>query len=65
MKQFKDRPLIIEALRESKELIEVNEDGTSIRRKAPVNSTRNYNEYSLYVVILSFLKQSDYMGGGV
>jgi len=36
MQRFKPLETIVEALRGSKELLEVSEDGTSVRRKVPL-----------------------------
>ncbi|KAK9696067.1 hypothetical protein K7432_012660 [Basidiobolus ranarum] len=38
MRQFTDKDLIVEALKESPELLEVNEDGTMVRRSKPIEN---------------------------
>jgi hypothetical protein len=50
MRDFKDSDLIVEALRESKDLLEVSEDGLKVRRKAPVGRTDDYHNRSIYAV---------------
>jgi lupus La protein len=58
MQRFKSPEAVVAALRQSKELLEVNEDGTAVRRKIPLvkPSDQDYqemNERSIYMV--SFL----------
>lgn len=62
MQRFKPLEAIVEALRHSKELLEVSEDGTAVRRKIPLVKPTNeefqeLNNRIVYAVIysLSFL----------
>ncbi|KAF9124978.1 hypothetical protein BG015_004994, partial [Linnemannia schmuckeri] len=48
MRDFKDNALIVEALRESKSLLEVSEDGLKVRRKVPVGPIDDYHNRSIY-----------------
>ncbi|KAF9310811.1 hypothetical protein BGZ91_006994, partial [Linnemannia elongata] len=48
MRDFKDSALIVEALRESKTLLEVSEDGLKVRRKVPIGPIDDYHNRSIY-----------------
>lgn len=52
MRDFKDSALIVEALRESKTLLEVSEDGLKVRRKVPIGPIDDYHNRSIYAVSL-------------
>jgi lupus La protein len=56
MQRFKPLKAIVEALRQSKELLEVSEDGTAVRRKAPLvrpttEKFQELNNRTVYAVI--------------
>lgn len=55
MRQFTNIPLIVEALRESPELLEVNEQGTMVRRKKPLVDKKDTQYRSIYAVSSSLL----------
>ncbi|RUS17866.1 hypothetical protein BC937DRAFT_89401 [Endogone sp. FLAS-F59071] len=48
MHQFTNIPLIVEALRESPELLEVNKQGTMVRRKKPLVDKKDAQHRSIY-----------------
>jgi len=52
MRDHKDKDLIVEALRESKELLEVSEDGLLVRRKVPLVPQKDHFQRSIYAVSL-------------
>jgi len=53
MRDFKDMPLIVEALRESKSLLEVSADGLKVRRKAALVPVNDYHQRSIYAVCIA------------
>lgn len=50
MRDHKDKDLIVEALRESKELLEVSEDDQLVRRKIPLVPQKDHFQRSIYAV---------------
>ncbi|KAF8927971.1 hypothetical protein EDD21DRAFT_448601 [Dissophora ornata] len=48
MREFTDVDMIVEALRESKELLEVNEVGDKVRRKTPITPSKDHFHRSIY-----------------
>ncbi|KAG0300306.1 hypothetical protein BGZ98_009294 [Dissophora globulifera] len=48
MRDYKDMELIVEALRESQELLEVNESGDKVRRKTPIVPGKDHFQRSIY-----------------
>ncbi|KAK3806448.1 MAG: hypothetical protein J3Q66DRAFT_407150 [Benniella sp.] len=48
MRDHKDKDLIVEALRESKELLEVSEDGLLVRRRIPLVPQKDHFQRSIY-----------------
>ncbi|KAI7820131.1 hypothetical protein BC939DRAFT_239909 [Gamsiella multidivaricata] len=48
MRDYKDMELIVEALRESKELLEVSENGEKVRRKTPLVPVKDHFQRSIY-----------------
>ncbi|KAF9318452.1 hypothetical protein BG003_011183 [Podila horticola] len=48
MREFTDKDLIVEALRESPELLQVSEDGLTVRRKSAVVPTKDHFQRSIY-----------------
>ncbi|KAF9982685.1 hypothetical protein BGZ65_002588 [Modicella reniformis] len=48
MREHKDMELIVEALRESQELLEVSEDGQKVRRKIPLTQHKDHFQRSIY-----------------
>ncbi|ORX90690.1 La-domain-containing protein [Basidiobolus meristosporus CBS 931.73] len=49
MRQFTDKDLIVEALRESPELLEVNEEGAMVRRTKPLSNLAEDSKRFVYV----------------
>ena len=50
MREFTDKDLIVEALRESPELLQVSEDGLTVRRKSAVVPAKDHFQRSIYAV---------------
>lgn len=55
MREFTDKDLIVEALRESPELLQVSEDGLTVRRKSAVVPTKDHFQRSIYAVSILVL----------
>jgi len=50
MREFTDKDLIIKALRESQEMLEVSEDNLTVRRKTEIAPSKDHFQRSIYVV---------------